>query len=47
MRYVDGFVPPVPKKNTAAYRRTARKAGKTWPEHEALEFCECAGDDLF
>lgn len=26
--YVDGFVLPVPKKNLAAYRRMARKAGK-------------------
>ena len=28
MKYVDGFVLPVPKKNIAAYRRIARKAGK-------------------
>lgn len=46
MRYVDGFVLPVPKKNLAAYRRMARKAGKVWREHGALEFRECAGDDL-
>ncbi|MGH7662776.1 MAG: DUF1428 domain-containing protein [Gemmatimonadaceae bacterium] len=45
-RYVDGFVLPIPKKNVAAYRRMARKAGKVWREHGALEFCECAGDDL-
>lgn len=30
MRYVDGFVLPVPKKNLAAYRRMAQKAGKIW-----------------
>ena len=46
MRYVDGFVLPVPRKNIPAYRRMARKAGKIWREHGALEFCECAGDDL-
>ena len=46
MRYVDGFVLPVPKRNVAAYRRMARKAGKIWMEHGALQFCEAAGDDL-
>ncbi len=29
MAYVDGFVLPVPKKNLAAYRKMATKAGKT------------------
>ena len=46
MAYVDGFVLPVPKKNLDAYRRMARRAGKIWKEHGALEFRECAGDDL-
>ncbi len=46
MPYVDGFVLPVPKRNLAAYRRMAQKAGKVWREHGALEFRECAGDDL-
>jgi uncharacterized protein YbaA (DUF1428 family) len=46
MSYVDGFVLPVPKKNVAAYRRIAAKAGKVWREHGALEYRECAGDDL-
>jgi len=46
MRYVDGFVLPVPKKNLQAYRRIARKAGRIWREHGALEFRECVGDDL-
>jgi uncharacterized protein YbaA (DUF1428 family) len=46
MRYVDGFVLPVPKKNLKAYRRMAQKAGKIWREHGALEFRECVGDDL-
>lgn len=45
-RYVDGFVIPVPKKNVDAYRRMARKAGKVWREHGALEFRECVGEDL-
>ena len=46
MRYVDGYVLPVPRKNLQAYARIARKAGKIWREHGALEFRECAGDDL-
>ena len=46
MRYVDGYVLPVPKKNVAAYRRMAQKAGKVWREHGALEFIECVADDV-
>ena len=46
MRYVDGYVLPVPRKNLQAYGRIARKAGKIWREHGALEFRECVGDDL-
>ncbi|HSN71488.1 MAG TPA: DUF1428 domain-containing protein [Steroidobacteraceae bacterium] len=45
-RYVDGFVVPVPKKNVAAYRRLARRAGKVWLEHGALEYVECVADDV-
>jgi len=44
--YVDGFVIPLPKKNLAAYRRMARKGGRVWKDHGALEFRECVGDDL-
>jgi uncharacterized protein YbaA (DUF1428 family) len=46
MRYVDGYLLPVPKRNLQAYRRLARKAGKIWREHGAVEFRECLGDDL-
>jgi uncharacterized protein YbaA (DUF1428 family) len=46
MKYVDGYVLPLPKKNLQAYRRMAQKAGKVWREHGALEFRECVGDDL-
>ena len=46
MAYVDGFVLPVPKKNVAAYRRMARKAGRIWKEHGALEYRECVADDV-
>ncbi len=46
MKYVDGFVVPVPKKNLAAYRRMARLGGKVWMEHGALEYTECVADDV-
>ena len=46
MRYVDGFVIPIPKKNVKAYTKIAQKAGKIWMEHGALEYLECSGEDL-
>ena len=45
-RYADGFVIPIPKKNVNAYRRIARKAGKIWKEHGALDYRECIADDV-
>ncbi len=46
MPYVDGFVLAVPRKNLAAYRRVAARAGRIWRKHGALEYRECSGDDL-
>jgi len=46
MSYVDGFVLAVPKKNLAAYRRLARKAGKIWMEFGALQYVESVADDV-
>jgi len=46
MKYVDGYVLPVPRKNLDAYRRMAQKAGKVWRDYGALAFRECVGDDL-
>jgi uncharacterized protein YbaA (DUF1428 family) len=46
MAYVDGFVVPVPKAQLAAYRTMARKAGKVWREHGALDYHECVADDV-
>jgi uncharacterized protein YbaA (DUF1428 family) len=46
MAYVDGFVVPVPKARLAAYRTMARKAGKVWREHGALDYHECIADDV-
>ena len=46
MSYVDGFVLPVPAGNVQAYRKLARKAGKIWLEHGALQYVECVADDV-
>jgi uncharacterized protein YbaA (DUF1428 family) len=45
-RYVDGFVLPVPKKKMAAYLKMAKLASKVWLDHGALEYVECAADDV-
>jgi uncharacterized protein YbaA (DUF1428 family) len=46
MAYVDGYVLPIRKAKLPIYRRIARKAGKVWRDHGALEYRECIGDDL-
>ena len=46
MRYVDGYVLPVPKKNLKAYLRLARMGERMWRKHGALDYKECVGDDL-
>ena len=46
MAYVDGFIVPVPKNKVDAYLSLARKAGKVWREHGALEYRECLADDV-
>lgn len=46
MRYIDGFVVVVPKKKIELYRRIARKAGRIWREHGALDYRECVGEDV-
>lgn len=46
MAYVDGYVVPVKKTKLDAYRRLARRAGKVWLSHGALEVVECVGDDV-
>ena len=44
--YVDGFIVPVPKRKLAAYRAMAKRAGKVWREHGALEYRECIAEDV-
>jgi uncharacterized protein YbaA (DUF1428 family) len=46
MSYVDGFLAPVPKNKRQAYVKMARKAGKVWREHGALDYKECIADDV-
>ena len=45
-RYVDGFLLVVPKKNLRAYTNLAKRAGKIWKELGAIDYFECAGEDL-
>ena len=46
MKYVDGFIVPVPKKSVPAYLAMAKKAGKIWREYGALDFREYVADDV-
>jgi uncharacterized protein YbaA (DUF1428 family) len=46
MAYVDAVVIPVPKKKLAAYQSMARRSGKVWREHGALEYFEYVADDV-
>ena len=46
MTYVDGYVLPIPKKHLSRYRRMAVIGRKAWMKHGALDYKECAGDDL-
>jgi len=46
VRYVDGYVLPLPKKNIKTYRRIAQQASKVWRDHGALEYRESIGEDL-
>src|SRR5512134_341410 len=46
MSYVDGYILPIPKRALRAYRRMAEIGRKMWMKHGALDYKECAGDDL-
>jgi uncharacterized protein YbaA (DUF1428 family) len=45
-RYVDGYLLAIPKNKLPEYRRIARKCGKVWKEHGALEYVECVAEDV-
>jgi uncharacterized protein YbaA (DUF1428 family) len=46
MSYVDGFLLCVPTARMPEYVKMAKQAGKVWLEYGALQYVECAGDDL-
>ena len=46
MRYVDGFVLPLPKERIADYEAIAKTASEIWKEHGALAYFEYVGEDL-
>lgn len=43
--YVDGFVIPIPKKNTAKYKKMAGEASRVWKRFGALDYKECMIDE--
>jgi uncharacterized protein YbaA (DUF1428 family) len=45
-KYVDGFAIAVPRKNLAAYKKMATWGRRVWMKYGALQYFECAGDDL-
>lgn len=46
MSYIDGFLLSAPVARLPEYLKIAKKAGKIWLEHGALQYMECQGDDL-
>lgn len=46
MSYVDGFVLPIRKSKLKIYKALAKRAGKIWIEHGALEYYEAIADDV-
>lgn len=44
--YVDGFIIPIPKKNTAKYVKMAREASRVWKKFGALDYKECIIEDV-
>lgn len=44
--YVDGFVIPIAKKNLKKYMSIAKQASVVFKEHGAIEYRECAADDI-
>lgn len=45
MRYVDGFLLVIPKKNMKEYKKMAALGGKVWMKHGALQYMETVIDD--
>lgn len=45
-RYIDGFILPIPRHRLSEYKAIAETASTVHKEYGALEYWECAGDDL-
>ena len=45
MVYVDGFLLAVREDKLSEYKKLAKKSGKIWREHGALEYRECVLDE--
>ena len=46
MRYIEGFVIPVPKRNREAYLEIAKRAAPVFLEYGALRVVETWADDI-
>lgn len=46
MKYVDGFITPVPNDNKEAFLGAAHRAAKVFLEHGALEYVDSWGVDV-
>lgn len=46
MSYVDGYIIPIKKDKLSAYKRMATMGKKSWLKHGAVDYYECASDDL-
>jgi uncharacterized protein YbaA (DUF1428 family) len=46
MKYVDGYLLPLPKKNLRAYRKMAQWGERAWRKAGALDYRECVADDF-
>lgn len=45
-KYVDGFVLVVPKDKKDEYKKMAEEGRDSWMRHGALQYFECAANDL-
>lgn len=45
-KYIDGFLLAIPTAKLEEYRKVAEQAAAIWIEHGALEYTECAADDM-
>lgn len=46
MKYVDGYVIPILKKNLKTYKQMATMGATIWLKMGALDYKECVGEDL-